>query len=193
MTETCCFGLVSRPPGGGELPADELAALASAQGRAVPLLVQRIDETGELQVRGPAVAGRYVDGGEASPYTADGWLRTGDVAVALASRFVRIVDRLEDTIKSGGEWIHSLVLEALLRDFDGIADAAVVAVPDERWSERPYAFVVMQAGTSLEPTSLRDFLAARLPRWWIPDTVEVIDVLPRTGNGKIDKRPSVRC
>jgi fatty-acyl-CoA synthase len=188
MTETCFFGLVSRPPTGIQLPDDELAELAASQGRSVPLLEHRIDRSGELQVRGPAVAGHCHDHREPGPYTADGWLRTGDVAVALRSRFVRIVDRLEDRIKSGGEWIHSLVLEGHLRDFDGIADAAVVAARDERWSERPYAFVVMQGGVSLDPRSLREFLAERVQRWWIPDAIEPIDALPRIGNGKVDKR-----
>ncbi len=188
MTETCFFGLVSRPPAGVQLLAEDLAELAAAQGRSVPLLEQRIDENGELQVRGPAVAGHYSVENGRSPYTTDGWLRTGDVALALRTRFVRIVDRLDDTIKSGGEWIHSLVLEAFIREFDGIADVAVVAACDERWSERPYAFVVLDEGAALEPAPLRDFLAARVPRWWIPDAVEPIDTLPRTGNGKVDKR-----
>jgi fatty-acyl-CoA synthase len=179
MTETCVFGLVSRPPAGDE-------DLAAAQGRAVPLLERRIDERGELQVRGPAVAGRYAGAGRS--YTEDGWLRTGDLAVALRRRFVRIVDRLDDTIKSGGEWIHSLVLESLVRDVDGIADVAVVAARDERWGERPYAFVVLESGASLDPRALHDHLAARVPRWWLPDAAEPIDALPRIGNGKVDKR-----
>jgi fatty-acyl-CoA synthase len=152
----------------------------------VPLLEQRIDARGELHVRGPAVAGRYA--GAAGSYTDDGWLRTGDLAVALRRRFVRIVDRLDDTIKSGGEWIHSLVLEGLVRDVDGIADVAVVAVRDERWGERPYAFVVLEPGGSLDPRALHDHLSARMPRWWLPDAVEPIDALPRIGNGKVDKR-----
>jgi fatty-acyl-CoA synthase len=188
MTETGFFGLVSRPPAGIPLTEGELAALAAAQGRSVPLLERRLDPSGELQVRGPAVAGRYAAGGGTGGYTPDGWLRTGDIAVELRARFVKIVDRLEDAIKSGGEWIHSLVLEALLRDVDGIADVAIVAVRDERWSERPYAFAVLEPGSSLEPRLLREFLADRVPRWWLPDTVELVEALPRIGNGKVDKR-----
>jgi fatty-acyl-CoA synthase len=188
MTETCFFGLVSRPPAGVELGDVELGELAAAQGRSVPLLEQRIVEGGELQIRGPAVAGKCVSADGPDRYTADGWLRTGDVAISLRGRFVRIVDRLEDTIKSGGEWIHSLVLEARMRDFDAIADVAVVAARDDRWSERPYAFVVLADGASLDVRALYAFLAARMPGWWIPDVVEPVEALPRIGNGKVDKR-----
>jgi fatty-acyl-CoA synthase len=188
MTETGFFGFVSRPPQDEELSAEGLAELAAAQGRAVPLLESRLAFDGELHVRGPAVAGAYVDELHASAYTPDGWLRTGDLATMLRERYVKLVDRLEDSIKSGGEWIHSLALETLMSEFDGIAEAAVVARPDERWGERPYAFVILGPGTQLDPKLLHDFLAADLPHWWIPDVVEVVDRLPRTGNGKVDKR-----
>ena len=179
MTETCFFGLVSR--------TDDLA-LRAAQGRAVPLLETRLAANGELEVHGPAVAGAYRERDDSARYTPDGWLRTGDVAIVASDRFLRLVDRLQDTIKSGGEWIHSLALELLISEVEGVEEVAVVPISDSRYGERPYAFVVMHAGRTLDADLLREHLAGHVPAWWIPDLVELVDSLPRTGTGKVDKR-----
>ncbi len=140
---------------------------------------------GELHVRGPWVATSYYLG-EAPDRFDDGWLRTGDVATIDACGRLRIVDRTKDLIKSGGEWISSVALEqALLADPD-VADAAVVAVPHPRWQERPLAVVVPRAGAGC--ASILERLRERVPRWWVPEDVVLVDALPRTSVGKTDKR-----
>ena len=102
---------------------------------------------GEIQVRGPFITGSYHEVPvSADKFTADGWLRTGDVATMDALGFVRITDRTKDLIKSGGEWISSVDLENALMAHPAVAEAAVIAIPDEKWSERPLACVVLQAG-----------------------------------------------
>jgi len=188
MTETCFFGLVSRPEDVAGLTDDVREGLYAAQGRPVPLLEARLATTGEIEVRGPTVAGAYRDSEDSSRYTPDGWLRTGDVAIVAADRFLRLVDRLQDTIKSGGEWIHSLALELLIAELDGVEEVAVVPIADDRFGERPYAFVAMEPGRTLDGERLREHLFHHVPAWWIPDQVELVDRLPRTGTGKVDKR-----
>jgi fatty-acyl-CoA synthase len=145
---------------------------------------------GELQVRGPWVASAYLrPDDDANTRRFDrGWLRTGDLATITPAGEVRIVDRVKDLIKSGGEWIPSLRLERALADHPAVAEAAVVAVPDERWGERPLAVVVVEDGCGVAADELRAHLAARVARWWLPDRFEFREQLPRTRTGKLDKR-----
>lgn len=149
---------------------------------------QLVDEhgTGELQVRGPWVATAYLADRSPESFTEDGWLRTGDVASFDRFGNLRIVDRLKDVIKSGGEWISSIELEGHLVAHPGVAEAAVVAHDDETWGERPMAFVVPD-GEPPDIEALRSHLAERVPSWWCPDRVEFVDQLPRTAVGKYDK------
>jgi fatty-acyl-CoA synthase len=149
---------------------------------------------GEIQVRGPFITGRYHQDSHAVPlsedkFTRDGWLRTGDVATMDALGFVRITDRTKDLIKSGGEWISSVDLENALMAHPAIAEAAVIAIPDEKWSERPLACVVVKPGQN---APLADELAAHLlqhgfAKWQVPDRFEFIDAVPRTSTGKFWK------
>ena len=98
---------------------------------------------GEIQVRGPFITGSYHEvPSSADKFTDDGWLRTGDVAAMDELGFVRITDRTKDLIKSGGEWISSVDLENALMAHPAIAEAAVIAIPDAKWSERPLACIV---------------------------------------------------
>jgi fatty-acyl-CoA synthase len=155
---------------GHELPWDDTAA-------------------GELEARGPWVARAYLDDDESSRLAFhDGWLRTGDIARIDPYGSVEIVDRVKDLIKSGGEWISSTELESHLARQRGVAEAAVIAVADEVWGERPLAFVVARDGEALDTEALRTALAGEVPRWWVPDRFEVVSELPKTTVGKVDKQ-----
>jgi fatty-acyl-CoA synthase len=147
------------------------------------------ESQGEIQARGPIVAGSYFEAPEASAVaiTPDGWLRTGDVGTLDCRGWLRITDRAKDVIKSGGEWISSVDLESALMAHPAVREAAVIAIPDERWSERPFACVVAAAGT--EEAELTEFLADReIPRWWLPDGFAFIAEIPKTSVGKFDKK-----
>ena len=148
---------------------------------------------GEIQVRGPFITGSYHEVPVADDkFTADGWLRTGDVATMDALGFVRITDRTKDLIKSGGEWISSVDLENALMAHPAIAEAAVIAIPDDKWSERPLACVVLKAGQKAPLAGLAADLSVHLlakgfAKWQLPERVEVIDAIPRTSTGKFWK------
>jgi len=146
-----------------------------------------------LPSRGPFITGSYhevpVSGDK---FTRDGWLRTGDVATMDALGFVRITDRTKDLIKSGGEWISSVDLENALMAHPALAEAAVIAIPDEKWSERPLACIVLKPGDNAAPAELSAALNAHLlqhgfAKWQLPDRYEVIDAVPRTSTGKFWK------
>lgn len=188
-------------PAAGDSPdaAEERYRRTRGQGRLLPGLQWRIVDddgaelprdgvaSGELLIRGPWVASSYYLG-EAPDRFVDGWLRTGDVATIDPAGRLRIVDRAKDLIKSGGEWISSMALEeALLADPD-VAEAAVVAVPHQRWQERPLAVVVLRQGSRTGGEQLLSRLGGRVPRWWLPTDVVTVDALPRTSVGKTDKR-----
>src|SRR5690606_25261940 len=128
---------------------------------------------GELEVSGPWIASGYY-GVDADERFNDGWLRTGDMASMEPDGYFRIVDRAKDLVKSGGEWISSVELEGHLLAHPEVADAAVVGVPSRRWDERPVA-VIVPADPAAPPTleSLREFLAPRVAKWWLPDAAEM--------------------
>jgi fatty-acyl-CoA synthase len=181
---------------------DALADLRAAQGLPAPLVELRIvdpgsDEVlpwdgearGELQAAGPWVAaGYYNDDRSPDSFTEDGWLRTGDVATISPNGYVRLVDRTKDLVKSGGEWISSVELENAIMGHPKVAEAAVIGIPDEKWSERPLACVVLEDGEELTLDELASFLADRVPKWWIPKDMEVIDEVPKTSVGKFSKK-----
>jgi fatty-acyl-CoA synthase len=203
MTETSPLATVSYPraelAGAG---ADERYRRAAMAGVPAPLVQLRLraegaeadapwdgSSVGEIQVRGPFITGSY-HGVPVAPdkFTADGWLRTGDVAVMDELAFVRITDRSKDIIKSGGEWISSVDLENALMSHPAVAEAAVIAVPDEKWSERPLACVVFKPGQSPTGADLAaHLLKAGFAKWQLPDRYEVIDAIPRTSTGKFWK------
>jgi fatty-acyl-CoA synthase len=170
-TGTIFAGLEARitDPGGSELPRDGASV-------------------GELEVRGPWIASGYY-GVDADDRFNDGWLRTGDVAFMEPDGEFRIVDRAKDLVKSGGEWISSVELEGHLLAHPQVADAAVVGVPSKRWDERPLA-VLVAADPTDPPTleSVRSFLADRVVKWWLPDAIELVDEIPKTSVGKLDKK-----
>jgi fatty-acyl-CoA synthase len=191
MTETSPLAATSRPPGDVELSDDEVFALRATQGRILPLIDFRIDEEsgGELQVRGPWIAsGYYEDPESADKFTDDGWLRTGDVAELERDAYIRLVDRTKDLVKSGGEWISSVELENAVMAHPEVVEAAVIAVADERWSERPCACVVRRAGSEVDAEAIREHLTDRVAKWWIPEQIEFVDEIPKTSVGKFDKK-----
>jgi fatty-acyl-CoA synthase len=202
MTETSPLATVSYPRAelhGADM--DTRYRRAAMAGIPVPLVDVRIrtetDEDapwdgrtmGEIQVRGPFITGSYHEV-PVSPdkFTRDGWLRTGDVATMDELAFVRITDRTKDLIKSGGEWISSVDLENALMAHPAIAEAAVIAIPDEKWSERPLACIVLKPGHDAAPDVLGQHLLKHgFAKWQLPDRYEVIAALPRTSTGKFWK------
>lgn len=143
---------------------------------------------GEIQVRGPTITGSYFNvPHDPEKFTDDGWLRTGDVATVDNHGYVRIVDRTKDLIKSGGEWISSVDMENLLMGHPAVAEAAVIAIPDAKWTERPLACVVVKPNFQVTADQLRDHLGAVFAKWQIPERVEFIDAVPRTSTGKFWK------
>jgi fatty-acyl-CoA synthase len=143
---------------------------------------------GEIQARGPFITGGYHNvEADTERFSADGWLRTGDVATMDEHGYVSITDRAKDLIKSGGEWISSVDMENLLMAHPAVQEAAVIAVADEKWSERPLACVVLKPGKSASAADLRTHLATRFARWQLPERFEFIDAIPRTSTGKFSK------
>jgi fatty-acyl-CoA synthase len=148
---------------------------------------------GELQLRSPWLTGGYADDDVASATLwQGGWLNTQDVASIGADRRIVIRDRLKDLIKTGGEWVSSIAIEEALLEHDSVAQAAVISIPDERWGERPVAYVVARDGRQVDPLALTGMLrdAAALgsiSRYAVTEAIHVLDTLPLTGVGKIDK------
>lgn len=197
------WGMTEVFPGAAVVPPSAFTSDAdwkqrSAAGRLSPLYQMRTvgddgralphdgRSVGELQVRGPLVAKQYLGQDEATDSFVDGWLRTGDMGTIDEEGFIRITDRLKDAIKSGGEWISSLDLESLLMEHSAVLEAAVVGRPDDRWSERPVAFIV--ADRPLDADDLRNFLTPLVEKWCVPDDFLFVDHLPRTSTGKFDKK-----
>jgi fatty-acyl-CoA synthase len=197
MTETSPLGAVAWPPAG---VSDEAAwDYRSTAGRFVCGVEARLVDdagtvlpsdgkaVGELEVRGPWVAAAYHKEDDPAKFQ-DGWLRTGDVGTVDPRGYLTLTDRAKDVIKSGGEWISSVELENELMAHPDVLEAAVVGVPDERWSERPLAAVVRTPGSTVSAAALRDWLAARVARWWLPERWVFVEQVPRTGVGKFDKK-----
>ncbi len=143
---------------------------------------------GELELRGPYIASAYYNAPEtADKFTEDGWLKTGDIATIDEYGFIKIQDRTKDLVKSGGEWISSVALENALMAHDAVAEAAVVAIPDPKWQERPLAAVVLKEGEEATQEELIKHLEPDFARWWLPDRVEFVDEIPKTSVGKFKK------
>jgi fatty-acyl-CoA synthase len=197
MTETSPMCTVARAPAGVHGEAEW--AIRATQGRAVPFVELRLVDdsgaplqwdgrsTGEIEVRGPWIASGYYKEDAPEKFD-DGWLRTGDIAHVDPAGWVTITDRSKDVIKSGGEWISSVELENQLRSHPAVREAAVIAVPDERWSERPLACVVVEAGAQVSAEELVEHLRSRVVKWWLPQEFAFVSEVPKTSVGKFDKR-----
>jgi fatty-acyl-CoA synthase len=141
---------------------------------------------GRLKVRGPAVARAYFKE-EAGILDQDGFFDTGDVATMDPHGYMQITDRSKDVIKSGGEWISSIDLENLAVGHPQVAEAAVIGVPHPKWDERPLLIVVLKKGQTASKDDLLGFMQGKIAKWWIPDDVAIVDEIPHTATGKIQK------
>jgi fatty-acyl-CoA synthase len=197
MTETSPLATLAWPP--ANVTEERHWALRATQGRPVCGVEARIvdddggalpsdgESVGELEVRGPWITGGYYLGRDPSKFES-GWLRTGDVGRIDELGYVTLTDRAKDVIKSGGEWISSVDLENHLIGHPAVLEAAVVGVPDDRWQERPLAVIVVKEGANVSARELRDFLADKVVRWWLPERWTFVDEVPRTSVGKYDKK-----
>ena len=145
-------------------------------------------QAGELEVRGPFIASAYYNDDSSDEKFHDGWLRTGDMAVMEPDGYFKIVDRAKDLVKSGGEWISSVDLENAILAHPDVRDAAVVGMPSKKWDERPVAVVVPMDGATPTLDSIKEFLNGKVAKWWLPDSVLIVDEIPKTSVGKIDKK-----
>ena len=204
MTETHPLGSVSTTPPGIDFDSDEGFTLAAKQGVAVPTVqLELLSDDGEplphdgktmgrLIARGPWIAGSYFKGTGQSNFLNIGgqqWFDTGDIATLDGRGFMHIQDRAKDLIKSGGEWISSVDLENALMAHPAVSQAAVIAMPDPKWDERPLAVLVLRPGAP-QPShaELTAFLAPKFAKWWLPDAYEVVEAIPIGATGKFLKR-----
>ena len=151
------------------------------------------EDFGELLVKGPWVTTEYHQRPDANAEDfEDGWLRTGDIVTVDPDGYIEIVDRADDVIKSGGEWISSQELENAIMAHDAVSEAAVIGVPHERYQERPVGFVVKREGATVDDDELTaelgDMLAEEFPDWWEPEKYVFIDAVPKTATGKFSKK-----
>jgi 3-(methylthio)propionyl---CoA ligase len=179
------------------MPAAARHAAMAKQGKSVfGVEIKVVDESGrtlprdgesqgQLMVRGQWTVSGYYKAG--SGVLIDGWLPTGDIATIDAQGTMQIRDRAKDLIKTGGEWISSIDLEAIAMAHPAVAMAAVVGVRHPKWQERPLLFIVRKTGELLEGDEILVFLAERVAKWWIPDAVIFLDALPVGGTGKVQK------
>jgi acyl-CoA synthetase (AMP-forming)/AMP-acid ligase II len=201
MTETSPLATLSRlKPQMESLPEDKRYAVRAKQGYPVPFVEMRVrsengkdvpadgKSIGEIQVRGPYITGSYYKlPSDPDKFTDDGWLRTGDVATIDEEGYIKITDRTKDLIKSGGEWISSVDLENAIMGHPAVAEAAVIAIPDPKWDERPLAVVVLKKDAKANADELRAFLSGKFAKYWIPDHFAFVDEIPRTSTGKFLK------
>ncbi len=206
MTEMSPTGTFSKLRGAHRSLSDaEKWRIKAKQGRPIPGVELRLaaetsngftelpwdgETIGELQVRSPWTANSYYKvEPTAEHFTTDKWLRTGDMATIDADGYMQIVDRAKALIRSGGESISSIALEAVLLKHPYVHEVAVIGIPDEKWGERPLAVVVLTDQTDENISDiLRQQLASEFPKFWIPDRFVFVDEIPKTGVGKSDKR-----
>jgi acyl-CoA synthetase (AMP-forming)/AMP-acid ligase II len=197
MTESSPIVTVNAPkPGTEDLDAEALLDQRAAQGRCVFGVDVRAEgedgnevpwdgvSQGQLTFRGHWIASGYF---RMPDQDADGWFPTGDVGVIDPHGFVTLTDRSKDLIKSGGEWISSIAIENIAVAHPEVAEAAAIAVPHEKWGERPLLIVVPRPGCAPSCEALREFYRGKLPAWSIPDSVLVVDSIPHGATGKILK------
>jgi fatty-acyl-CoA synthase len=181
------------------LPEEEQLEYEAKQGYPVPFVEIRAsgdegfvpwdgETMGELEVRGPWVASSYYEAPEGDDkFTDDGWFRTGDVVTIDRFGFIKITDRSKDLIKSGGEWISSVELENALMAHPAVSQACVIAIPHEKWDERPLAAIVLREGESATEDELHTHLEVDFARFWLPDAYEFVEAIPMTATGKFQK------
>ncbi|KAF0805060.1 AMP-dependent synthetase and ligase [Alcanivorax xiamenensis] len=200
MTETSPLGVVNRPlPKHDDLDRDGLDELKVKQGRGIwGVHIKIVNDEGEpqpwdgvhsghLYIRGPWIASGYFRAEGGGALDGEGYFPTGDIATMDPDGYLQLVDRAKDVIKSGGEWISSMDLENAAFSHPGVAEAAVIAIPHEKWQERPLMVVVKRAGARVDEDEIMAHLAERVVKWWLPDDIVFVDELPHTATGKLLK------
>jgi len=202
MTEISPIGTVGAETWDWDtMPFDDQVSYKALQGR-VPFGVEvrcvSLDDpeaelprdgktSGALQVRGPWVVRRYFKA-EQDAIGPGQWFDTGDVGAIHPDGTLQLTDRTKDVIKSGGEWISSVELENAAIGHPAVAEAAAIGIAHPKWDERPILVVVKKPGAVATADDIRDFLADKVAKWWLPDAVEFVDAIPHTGTGKISKK-----
>ena len=201
MTETSPVATICVPKAHmTHWPEERRHALLCKQGLPLPLVeIRAVDDRdhviandghtmGELEVRGPWVAGSYYNSPQdRCRWTADGWFKTGDIATIDGDGYLQVTDRAKDLIKSGGEWISSVDVENALVAHPAVREAAVIAVPHPKWAERPIAVLVARDGKPVGDAELRQFLMQKFSKWQVPDAFVFVNELPHTSTGKLLK------
>lgn len=203
MTETASVITISAPDEASQLSGKNAESGSQEwryrQGKPMAIVDLRIangDEelptdgrtTGEIQVRGACVSRQYFGQDLPDRWTRDGWLRTGDIGTIDQHGNLQVLERTEDMIKSGGEWIIPQALENAILTFPGILECTVIAVPHEKWGERPLALVVESPGTSVNTNDVYAHLEKAFAKWQMPDAILTLPSIPRTAVGKIARR-----
>jgi len=201
MSELSPLGTYNAPtPATLDLAGEDLMRHRVKQGRSLFGVDMRIvddegvelpwggERSGHLQSRGPWVCSSYFGGTAGDALDAGGWFATGDVATIDADGTMEISDRSKDVIKSGGEWISSIQLENIAMSHPDVAEAAIIAAAHPKWDERPVLVVVARAGREIDRAGLLAFYDGKVAKWWLPDDVIVVDELPHTATGKVQKR-----
>ena len=202
MTETSPLGTASRLQSVHKhLSDEEQVAIIAKQGIEVPGVELRVVTEngsiaprdgitmGEFEIRGAWVIDSYYKPGDNQNYfSADGWFKTGDVGTIDGYGYMMITDRTKDVIKSGGEWISSVALELALLAHPAIQEACVIAIPDERWTERPLACIVCRENCSVTAEELKSFLSAGFASYQVPDRFVAMAEIPKTSVGKLNKK-----
>ena len=200
MTEMSPLGTVcSLKPEYASLEGDSRLDIQEKQGHAPFTIEMKITDDagnempwdgktfGRLKVRGPAVAKAYFKGEGGEILDEDGYFDTGDVAHIDRYGYMQITDRAKDVIKSGGEWISSIDLENLAVGHPDVVEAAVIGIRHPKWDERPLLIVVARQGSTPTREDLLEFMRGKVANWWLPDDVVVVDEIPHTATGKIQK------
>jgi fatty-acyl-CoA synthase len=208
MSETCpILTLAHLRPHMREWDVEKKLPYLCRAGRPIPFVQLRIVDAqmndvprdgvsqGEVVVRSPWLTQGYLNEPERSEELwRGGWLHTGDVGVIDAEGYLKIVDRIKDVVKTGGEWVSSLDIEDIILRVPGVAEAAVVGIPDDKWGERPIALVVLKSQGEV-PTEdvirkhVGEFAGrGAISRYAVPDRVHFVEVIPKTSVGKLDKK-----
>jgi len=194
------YGMTEASPGVAMIPPWEADRKVGTSGVHMFFTQFRIRDTetgqivgpgrhGEIEAMGPNIMPYYWNRPDATAeaFTDDGWFRTGDIGFTDEDGFVTIVDRAKDMIISGGENVYSAEVELAIQTIPGVTGVAVVGVPDDRWGEVPHAFVTLAPGHELDVETLIAHLEPKLARYKIPKTLDIVDELPRTASGKVQK------
>jgi len=200
MTETSPLGTLNfLLPHLQDLSYDQQMSIKLKQGKSVfGIDIRIVDDAGNplahdgsafgrLQARGHWVTSGYYQADDDNSVDADGWFETGDVATIDEDGYMMITDRTKDVIKSGGEWISSIEIENLAVGHPDITEAAVIAIPHPKWDERPLVVAVKENNSTIDNSSLLQYLAEHLAKWQIPDDVIFVDELPHGATGKLNK------